>query len=307
MKKLIPLKSIYAFVAVAETGSMTEAASVLNVSHSAISQAIKTLESQLDCTLFDRVGRQVRLNGIGKKYYKKVAPALEEIVAASEEISAPSYDHRLTLNMVNSLALHWWIPQVDQFQQYYPHIDIRISNIPFVFDLYKEGVDVALIHGKKEEWEQYHLEHLGDDNLVLVCSPKLLKTIKEKSDITAQLLATYPAIYVTNPRRKDDWSIWCDATGHSIPTHHNNLNFDATIQAMQAAITGLGVLVTHQQFIKTDLDAGMLTQIGAPILNPYKAFYFACPPEKLTLESVLSLRNWLRQAFSKENIVTNIT
>ena len=300
MKKLIPLKSIYAFVAVAETGSMTEAANVLNVSHSAVSQAIKTLETQLNCTLFDRIGRQVRLNGIGKKYYKKVAPALEEIVVASEEISAPSYDHRLTLNMVNSLALHWWIPQVDQFQQHYPHIDIRISNLPFVFDLSKEGVDVALIHGKKEDWGQYHLEHLGNDNLVLVCSPKLLNTIKNHTDLTTHLLTTSPAIYVTNPRRKDDWTIWCEATGHSVPTHHNNLNFAATIQAMQAAITGLGVLVTHHQFIKNDLAAGMLTQIGSPVLNPHKAFYFACAPEKLKLESVLRLRNWLRQAFSED-------
>ncbi|MCQ6508104.1 LysR family transcriptional regulator, partial [Vibrio parahaemolyticus] len=47
MRKLVPLKSIYAFVAVAESGSMTEAAHLMSVSHSAISQAIKTLESQV--------------------------------------------------------------------------------------------------------------------------------------------------------------------------------------------------------------------------------------------------------------------
>ena len=41
MRKLVPLKSIYAFVAVAESGSMTEAAQILSVSHSAVSQAIK--------------------------------------------------------------------------------------------------------------------------------------------------------------------------------------------------------------------------------------------------------------------------
>ncbi|MFA0284118.1 LysR family transcriptional regulator, partial [Vibrio sp. 10N.222.55.F12] len=38
MKKLVPLKSVYAFIAVAETGSMTDAARVLYVSHSAVSQ-----------------------------------------------------------------------------------------------------------------------------------------------------------------------------------------------------------------------------------------------------------------------------
>ena len=44
MKRPIPLKSVYAFVAVAETGSMTDAAQLLSVSHSAISQSIKNLE-----------------------------------------------------------------------------------------------------------------------------------------------------------------------------------------------------------------------------------------------------------------------
>ena len=43
MKRPIPLKSVYAFVAVAETGSMTDAAQLLSVSHSAISQSIKIL------------------------------------------------------------------------------------------------------------------------------------------------------------------------------------------------------------------------------------------------------------------------
>lgn len=73
MRKLLPLKSLYTFVAVAETGSMTEAAKVLNVSHSAVSQAIKSIETQLDQPLFNRIGRNVELNHAGYRYYKKLA------------------------------------------------------------------------------------------------------------------------------------------------------------------------------------------------------------------------------------------
>lgn len=73
MRKLAPLKSLYSFVAVAETGSMTLAADALNVSHSAISQAIKSLELQLGQPLFHRVGRQVVLNSAGKRYYQSSA------------------------------------------------------------------------------------------------------------------------------------------------------------------------------------------------------------------------------------------
>ena len=87
MKKLVPLKSVYAFIAVAETGSMTDAARVLYVSHSAVSQAIKSLEQLVNKPLFQRVGRRVVLNAAGKRYYRKIAPALEQVIEATEELA----------------------------------------------------------------------------------------------------------------------------------------------------------------------------------------------------------------------------
>lgn len=72
MKKYLALKSIYTFVAVAETGSMSEAAQKLFVSHSAVSQSIKSLEEQLDTKLFLRIGRRIELNQQGRLYYKKL-------------------------------------------------------------------------------------------------------------------------------------------------------------------------------------------------------------------------------------------
>lgn len=321
MRKLVPLKSIYAFVAVAETGSMTEAAEVLNVSHSAVSQAIKSLESQLNVTLFRRVGRRVELNQDGRRYYRKVAPALMQIVEASESIVRSPLSNRLTLNMVNSLALHWWIPRVTEFQAYAPHIDIRISNIAHIFDFEQEGVDVALLHGKADEWPDYYCEKLGDDELIMVCSPQLLENLNavdavsriddgkinsvstmiedESGVIAARLLKAYPAIFVSNPRRQADWQVWCDEKGMAVPRQQKNLTFAASVHAVQAAIRRLGVLISHKQFVRDDIKHGMLVQVGQPVLNPHQAFYFVSSPDKLKHESVMTLRNWLKTQFSE--------
>lgn len=200
MRKLVPLKSIYAFVAVAESGSMTEAAQILSVSHSAVSQAIKSLESQVNKPLFDRIGRQVQLNADGKKYYRKVAPALEQIVDATEALIQDQNLQRVTLNMVNSLALHWWIPRMSDLQGFAPQLDVRLSNLSGRFNLEQEGIDAALVHGNPEEWQDYYCEKLSEDELVLVCSPELIAKTKD-SNIT-QLLKQYPIIEVTNERRK---------------------------------------------------------------------------------------------------------
>ena len=298
MRKLVPLKSIYAFVAVAETGSMTDAAEVLSVSHSAVSQAVKALESQLDVSLFRRVGRRVELNPVGRKYYRKVAPALAQIVEASEAVARKKPSNRITLNMVNSLALHWWIPRVPDFNEYAPHIDIRISNIIHAFDLEKEGVDVALLHGKTDEWKDYYCEKLGDDELIMVCSPHLLEGNQQATP--QQLLAKYPSIFATNPRRQNDWQVWCDHHQLAVPSQQKNLSFTASVQAVQATIRRLGLLITHKQFVRDDIKHNMLVQVGEPVLNPYHEFYFVCLPEKLKEESVLALRNWFRTQFSAD-------
>ncbi|MEZ9405186.1 LysR substrate-binding domain-containing protein [Vibrio sp. 10N.286.48.F5] len=303
MKKLVPLKSVYAFIAVAETGSMTDAARVLYVSHSAVSQAIKSLEQLVNKPLFQRVGRRVVLNAAGKRYYRKVAPALEQVIEATEELARTPNDHRITLNMVNSLAMHWWIPRVPDFQAFAPSLDIRISTLTGPFDIEQEGVDVALVHGKPNEWEQYYSEKLADDDLVLVCSPTLLKNQTGLS--VEQLVKQNPTIGVFNLRRQHDWQVWCDNYQIPLPTFHSNLTFDVSIQAVQASTRSLGVLVTHRLFVKDDISHGMLVELGKPVANPHQDFYFVCPKNKLKQESVLKLRTWLRHEFTRSETALN--
>ncbi|ENM5874331.1 LysR family transcriptional regulator [Vibrio mimicus] len=296
MRKLAPLKSLYSFVAVAETGSMTLAAEALNVSHSAISQAIKSLETQLDQPLFHRVGRQVVLNSAGKRYYQKVAPALEQIVEATESLLKPTYSNRITLNMINSLALHWWIPRVSSFQAFAPEVDIRISTLTGTFSLADQGIDVALIHGQLRDWQDYYCEKLAEDELVMVASRAVVS-----SEISAQqALAQLPAIFASNPRRQNDWEIWCQANQVSPPKQQRNLSFAASAQALQATLSGLGVFVTHRLFVKQEVESGILKEIGNTVIHPDQGYYFACTADKLRSEAVLKLRKWLSSEFQQE-------
>lgn len=277
---------------------MTEAANLLSVSHSAISQAVKNLESLIGQPLFQRIGRQVQLNAIGQRYYNDVAPALKAIIAATESVTQQPQSNRITVNMVNSLAMHWWVPRVGDLQQYAPNIDIRLSNLIGSFDLNQEGVDVAIIHGKNDEWQDYYCEKLGDDELLLVCSPELLDSF-EASPSAADLLARYPAIYAENLRRKMDWSVWCEGNSLPVPKQNKNLNFIASIHAVQAAIRKLGILVTHRLFVRDDIKHGMLVEVGTPVNNPHQEFFFVCRPEKLRNENVVTLKSWLQKEFTE--------
>ena len=158
-----------------------------------------------------------------------------------------------------------------------------------------EGIDVAIIHGNTHDWSDYYCELLATDELVLTASPELIDIHTTPKSI----LKRYPAIIVTNDRRKDDWKIWCKSHQLPEPAYTQNLKFSASIQAVQATIRKLGIFVSHRHFIRDEVSQGSLVEVGSPIRNPNQDFYFACPPEKLKNENVLLLRNWLRQEFSQ--------
>ncbi|CCO47970.1 putative Bacterial regulator, LysR family [Vibrio nigripulchritudo SOn1] len=288
-----PFKAIYTFIAVAKLESMTKAADVLNVSHSAVSQAIKSLENFLNVTLFVRSGRHVHLNEQGKRYFQQVAPAFETVVSATEKLKQNPDDGRLTINMVASLALHWWIPRVEKFQGANQELDVRISNIIGTFDLPAEGVDLAIIHGQEQHWQDYYCHKLLDDELVMVAHPDLAKSSRSAQD----LLLEVPAIFVSNDRRKKDWALWCEARGVSLPLKENNLTFNTSVQAIHACRRKLGVLITHKLFIADDLHHELLTQVDVSVTHPENTFFYACHPSRLNSESVKSLRNWLEAEF----------
>ena len=72
----LPLNTIPTFRAVAELANLRAAAEVLHLTHSAVSQQIRTLEEQLGFALFDRRGRRIVLNPAGEALLRSVQSAL---------------------------------------------------------------------------------------------------------------------------------------------------------------------------------------------------------------------------------------
>ena len=78
------LDGIEAFLSVAQHRSFRRAAAQLGVTPSAISQAVRTLETRIGAALFIRTTRSVGLTEAGERFLSRAKPAFEELVAASE-------------------------------------------------------------------------------------------------------------------------------------------------------------------------------------------------------------------------------
>ena len=77
------LKQLSVFTTVAKLESTTAAARELSLSQSAVSSAIQQLESQIGQKLFDRIGRQLKLNRVGAS----LSPAVTELLAHAERLN----------------------------------------------------------------------------------------------------------------------------------------------------------------------------------------------------------------------------
>lgn len=84
----VDLRALHAFVAVCETKSMTEAARILGVSQSAVSQLIAALERDQGVSLFDRDFRPVRPNAAGRVLFEQAGDLLEHAQAVAQNVRA---------------------------------------------------------------------------------------------------------------------------------------------------------------------------------------------------------------------------
>lgn len=110
MSDLPPLTALRSFEAVARLGSISQAASELHVTHSAISQQIKLLENLLGLALFVREGRGLRLSENGRFYALQVRASLGEIADATRVVRARPREGELVVTVMPSFGLNWLLP-----------------------------------------------------------------------------------------------------------------------------------------------------------------------------------------------------
>jgi DNA-binding transcriptional LysR family regulator len=137
---------LQAFAAIAEGGSFSSAAEQLFLTQPAISKRIALLEAQLDCRLFDRIGRQIRLTEAGRALLPHAHAVLRELQAAQRHIRdlRGGVTGVLTLGISHHLGLHRLPPLLERFIQRYPEVRLEIDFLD------SEAAYDKVLHGELE-------------------------------------------------------------------------------------------------------------------------------------------------------------
>jgi DNA-binding transcriptional LysR family regulator len=116
------------FRIVARTEHFTKAAEQLSISQPALSRAITNLETEVGVMLFDRIGRNVRLNSFGKVFLKHVDCALNEVqkgIAAVTQLNDPATGV-IALGFLLSLGLNVLPDLIGKFNRQYPRVELHL-------------------------------------------------------------------------------------------------------------------------------------------------------------------------------------
>ena len=134
------------FHAVAESGSFTKAATVLNLSQSAISRQIQSLENELKIHLFERHARGLVLTDNGEYLYKTA----HEVISKLKDVEATLSDEKdrlhgkLTVTTVVSFGTTWLTPRIKEFMSLHPEIEIELIFDDKELDLSTRQADIGI-------------------------------------------------------------------------------------------------------------------------------------------------------------------
>jgi DNA-binding transcriptional LysR family regulator len=276
MPNPLPLSDLEAFAAVARHRSFRRAATERGVSASLLSQTVRKLEDRLGVQLLHRTTRSVAPTQAGELLLAGLEPALSGIAAAVERVNGlrerPS--GRLRINAPTPVAHLSLGPMLAGFLALYPDVNVEIVADSAFVDIVSQGFDAGVRFGEDLAQDVVAVPLHSPRQRVVVASPMYLSTAGTPNtphDLLhhKRVAHRFPggAIY--------EWVFSQD--GHSVNVMPQGpLTVNDPIVALQAAIDGIGLVWTFEEYARPYTAVGALTEVlsdwRAPPLAPFLYF-----------------------------------
>ncbi|MEH6347440.1 MAG: LysR family transcriptional regulator [Bermanella sp.] len=165
------------FVAVVETGSIAQAAQLLNLSAPAVSKQLSSLEQGLSVDLFHRSHKKLEISAAGKRFYPKCKQILLSIHQAQDELlnSQDAISGPLVITLSKSLVRSHLLDALNAFTLNYPQVEFDIRFSDKMEDLFDENIDFAFRLGKLNDSSHMVAIPLMDTQLTACVSSQYLK------------------------------------------------------------------------------------------------------------------------------------
>jgi LysR family transcriptional regulator, glycine cleavage system transcriptional activator len=256
-----PLKALQSFEAAARHLSFGDAASELNVTPSAVSHQVRSLEKWLGVPVFVRSSRPIQLTREGALFSKQIEASFDGIVKAAKVIRKNQKLSKTVIATMDSFATVWLLPRLRQLPPDMHEVHIE-TNDAFV-DFERTSVDVAVRYGNGN-WPGLLVNKLFDDFLITVCSPET--EVGKLTDIGSHVLL--------HDSGTIGWDAWLKAASLTADMDiAPGLFFSRSHFAIQAAVAGQGIALASLPLVVDHLINGRLRVPFSTTLQGPGAYY----------------------------------
>jgi len=286
---LPPLTALRAFDAAARHMSFSRAADELHVTPAALSFQIKSLEQHLGQPLFRRLNRAVEITEAGRALAPGTADGFRALTAAWR--AARRLQDNTTLNVTAGPAFtaKWLAPRLYEFARAHPEIDLRFTAALRMMDLARDEVDVAIRFGYGGDEGLYALP-LAQEWVTPVMTPELAQKYPTPQSLRDAPLMFDESIDFLTPRC--DWPTWFRAVGLDFTPEHGP-RFSQADHAVDAAVSGAGIVLGRRALVVKDLHEGKLVAPYKVALQSKARFRFLCQKGAEDRPQIRAFRDWI--------------
>ena len=285
------------FHAVAEAGNFTKATYVLNLSQSAISRQIQTLEQELKTQLFERHARGLSLTENGEYLFKTA----HEVISKLKDVESTLIDKKnkpsgkLTVTTVVSFGTTWLTPRIQEFMKLNPEIEIELIFDDKELDLSTRQADIG-IWMRRPKQLNYIQKKLIDINYHLYGSTKYLERYghpKNLSDLNKHRFIAYGR-GVPSPAFNPDWSLKLGIKDEK--KRKPIMKVNSIFGLLLAVQSGVG-LAALPDYITVSVPN--IIRVLPNVQGPKTEAFFVYPQSLKDVARIVAFRNFLYSKVSK--------
>lgn len=273
------LQEIDTFLIVLETGSITAAATRLNLSKSVVSKRISDFEQSIGTALFRRHAGRIEPTEAAQALAERLAPAYKGLIAATEigvENAPDAVSGTLAISAPMSFSRMLFGPIVEGFARAHPDLSVVVTYDDGFRDLARDRFDVGLRVGAPRDGSLISRK-LFEDQLIPCASPAYLDRAGRPGDL-ADLRRLEVIAYSHAPLSKD-WQF--SRNGRWVtPEVDSRLTTNNGDAMRDMALADLGAVMLPEFAVRQDLESGALERILPTFKTRSSPVQIVWPPIK---------------------------
>lgn len=244
-----PLSQLRAFAAFADAPSLDQAGARIGVTHAAISQQIRALETHLGLALVERGGRKLVLTAEGRRLAEALEAGFGQMAQTIAALTGADQTTALRITTTPTFAAGWLMPRLSDFRAHHPGIDLAIDPVSENREIGREA-DVGLRFGNGH-WPGLEARLILRSTIVVVAAPSL---VPPDAPTDLAHLAGLPWLQELGT---SEATAFLEAQGLARREGAAILSLPGNLM-LDAARDGQGVAVIARAFVERDIKAGRL-------------------------------------------------